>query len=47
MLLKDDTVDVFLIVGGWDSSNTAHLLEIVDMQGKTGYPTPLPKGAAE
>jgi len=37
VLLKDDGVDVFLIVGGWDSSNTAHLLEIVHMQGKTGY----------
>jgi len=36
-LLEDPSVDVFLIVGGWDSSNTAHLLEIVHMEGKTGY----------
>lgn len=28
---------MFLVVGGWDSSNTAHLLEMVHMEGKVGY----------
>ena len=36
-LLKDDSIDMFLVVGGWDSSNTAHLLELVEMEGKVGY----------
>eukprot|EP00802_Teleaulax_amphioxeia_P004750 Tamp_04754.p1 GENE.Tamp_04754~~Tamp_04754.p1 ORF type:complete len:431 (+),score=169.90 Tamp_04754:157-1293(+) len=36
-LLKDDSIDMFLVVGGWDSSNTAHLLELVELSGKTGY----------
>jgi 4-hydroxy-3-methylbut-2-en-1-yl diphosphate reductase len=36
-LLKDESIDMFLVVGGWDSSNTAHLLELVEHNGKTGY----------
>eukprot|EP00960_Hanusia_phi_P054628 762723-Hanusia_phi.AAC.6 len=36
-LLRDPSVDFYLIVGGWDSSNTGHLLEIVHMNGKVGY----------
>ena len=36
-LLKDESLDMFLVVGGWDSSNTAHLLELVEMSGKIGY----------
>ena len=36
-LLKDESIDMFLVVGGWDSSNTAHLLERVEHNGKTGY----------
>jgi len=36
-LLKDESLDMFLVVGGWDSSNTAHLLELVEMSGKVGY----------
>lgn len=36
-LLKDASVDMFLIVGGWDSSNTAHLLELVEHSSRIGY----------
>jgi 4-hydroxy-3-methylbut-2-enyl diphosphate reductase len=31
------TIDFILVIGGWDSSNTAHLLEIPDHAGMTGY----------
>jgi len=34
---QDESIDMFLVVGGWDSSNTAHLLELVEHNGKTGY----------
>mmetsp|Transcript_7836 Transcript_7836/g.11938 ORF Transcript_7836/g.11938 Transcript_7836/m.11938 type:complete len:463 (-) Transcript_7836:261-1649(-) len=36
-LVEDDSVDVYLIVGGFESSNTAHLLEIPKLAGKTAY----------
>jgi len=34
---KDANLDFILVVGGWDSSNTAHLLEIPIEAGLTGY----------
>lgn len=35
--IGDLTIDVTLIVGGFNSANTAHLLEIADEQGIPGY----------
>jgi len=35
--LNDKPLDFILVVGGWDSSNTAHLLEIPHMKGVEGY----------
>jgi 4-hydroxy-3-methylbut-2-enyl diphosphate reductase len=34
---SEDPLDFILVVGGWDSSNTAHLLEIPVEEGLTGY----------
>jgi len=34
---KEKPLDFVLVVGGWDSSNTAHLLEIPHDAGLTGY----------
>ena len=34
---EDYDLDFILVVGGWDSSNTAHLLEIPVHEGKVGY----------
>eukprot|EP00638_Chattonella_subsalsa_P006300 CAMPEP_0117758824 /NCGR_PEP_ID=MMETSP0947-20121206/15635_1 /TAXON_ID=44440 /ORGANISM="Chattonella subsalsa, Strain CCMP2191" /LENGTH=393 /DNA_ID=CAMNT_0005579139 /DNA_START=251 /DNA_END=1432 /DNA_ORIENTATION=- len=36
-LTADDSLDFILVVGGWDSSNTAHLLEIPIHAGKKAY----------
>jgi len=33
----ESPLDFVLVVGGWDSSNTAHLLEIPIAAGMTGY----------
>jgi len=35
-------LDFILVVGGWDSSNTAHLLEIPHAAGVTGYHVNVP-----
>ena len=37
MALGDQPLDFILVVGGWDSSNTAHLLEIPHERGVHGY----------
>ena len=34
---EEQGLDFILVVGGWDSSNTAHLLEIPHAAGLTGY----------
>ena len=34
---KEADLDFVLVVGGWDSSNTAHLLEIPHEKGLVGY----------
>ena len=34
---SEEPLDFILVVGGWDSSNTAHLLEIPVEEGLTGY----------
>eukprot|EP00281_Chroomonas_sp_CCMP1168_P018361 CAMPEP_0206229518 /NCGR_PEP_ID=MMETSP0047_2-20121206/9748_1 /ASSEMBLY_ACC=CAM_ASM_000192 /TAXON_ID=195065 /ORGANISM="Chroomonas mesostigmatica_cf, Strain CCMP1168" /LENGTH=473 /DNA_ID=CAMNT_0053652839 /DNA_START=32 /DNA_END=1453 /DNA_ORIENTATION=- len=36
-LLEDKSLDFVLVVGGWDSSNTGHLLEIAHMKNVQGY----------
>jgi len=36
-MIVDDSLDFILVVGGWDSSNTAHLLEIPILAGKKAY----------
>ena len=37
MALNESPIDFILVVGGWDSSNTAHLLEIPHERGLRGY----------
>ena len=34
---ETNDIDFILVVGGWDSSNTAHLLEIPHEKGLAGY----------
>jgi len=39
---ESSQLDFVLVVGGWDSSNTAHLLEIPVHEGLTGYHVNVP-----
>ncbi|GAB5353615.1 hypothetical protein AAMO2058_000050300 [Amorphochlora amoebiformis] len=36
-LIEDKSIDFFVVVGGWDSSNTRHLVEIPDHAGIPAY----------
>lgn len=36
-LLDDKSIDMVLVIGGWDSSNTGHLLEIAEMRGVRAF----------
>jgi 4-hydroxy-3-methylbut-2-enyl diphosphate reductase len=36
-MAKTDNLDFILVIGGWDSSNTAHLLEIPHMAGVRSF----------
>jgi 4-hydroxy-3-methylbut-2-enyl diphosphate reductase len=36
-LIEDKSIDFMLVVGGWDSSNTGHLLEICHLNNVHGY----------
>jgi 4-hydroxy-3-methylbut-2-enyl diphosphate reductase len=36
-LVEDPSIDIMLVVGGWDSSNTHHLAEISSNKGITTY----------